>query len=324
MKRSALKRRTRNTGPDASTELAVIKRDEARCVICGQGISGERGKDWSLHHRLPRGAGGSREVFINLPANLIVICGSGTTGCHGWAESRRTEAQDAGYLIRHGDDPADMPIHHAVHGLSWLDDLGRVTTISDREDVDPTIVQLIEPYEAIDRLGRHRRWPSVAARLWRTVIAPGADDCWEWQGYRNPSGYGQIGVRGAKLALAHRVAYQISTGRAIPESMQVMHSCDNPPCCNPDHLSVGTASQNAQDMVAKGRGYFPVNEENGRTRLTVTEVQEIRRRRATGEYCKVIAADFGIHPTHVSRIARNLRRQAADHPPVTGEDGTDG
>lgn len=52
----------------------------------------------------------------------------------------------------------------------------------------------------------------------------------------------------------HRFAYHLTKG-AIPDGMQVLHSCDNPPCCNPDHLRVGTSLNNARDMVGRGRGY---------------------------------------------------------------------
>jgi hypothetical protein len=88
---------------------------------------------------------------------------------------------------------------------------------------------------------------TLAERFTR-FLTPGApDDCWEWRGNRNNRGYGKLGK-----IYAHRVAYELASG-PIPSGLEVMHSCDNPPCCNPAHLSVGTHADNMQDMARKGR-----------------------------------------------------------------------
>ena len=71
--------------------------------------------------------------------------------------------------------------------------------------------------------------------------------CWEWTGHRQPEGYGQVG----RSYKAHRLAWELFRG-PIPPKMEVCHRCDNPPCVNPEHLWLGTHSQNIQDMVAKG------------------------------------------------------------------------
>lgn len=81
----------------------------------------------------------------------------------------------------------------------------------------------------------------------------GEDSCWEWMAAKNDRGYGKIGKGGDEgWVFAHRVAYEAAYGD-IPDGQVVMHSCDNPGCCNPRHLSVGTQSQNLGDMRAKGR-----------------------------------------------------------------------
>lgn len=79
-------------------------------------------------------------------------------------------------------------------------------------------------------------------------------DCLEWQGHRRTKGHGQIRVagRGSKCESPHRVAYELWVG-PIPEGMFVCHRCDNPPCCNPAHLFLGTALDNNLDMIQKGR-----------------------------------------------------------------------
>lgn len=78
--------------------------------------------------------------------------------------------------------------------------------------------------------------------------------CWEWQGFRQPvTGYGEISYHG-KQTRVHRLAYRLSFG-PIPPGGNVLHSCDVRHCCNPDHLRLGTISDNKQDELARGRNY---------------------------------------------------------------------
>lgn len=104
----------------------VWKRDGGRCARCGIGLTREdRGYTWSLHHRRPRGMGGSRISWVNEAANLLVLCGTGTTGCHGWVEKNRGEARDLGWLVP--VNAAYTPHEVAVSypdGLFWLTDYG--------------------------------------------------------------------------------------------------------------------------------------------------------------------------------------------------------
>ena len=77
-------------------------------------------------------------------------------------------------------------------------------------------------------------------------------DCWEFQGGKNNLGYGMI-RDDKKMRTAHRVSYEEHSQTKIPNHLVVMHSCDNPCCVNPAHLSLGTRQDNMQDMVNKGR-----------------------------------------------------------------------
>ena len=86
-------------------------------------------------------------------------------------------------------------------------------------------------------------------RLWSRVDKTG--DCWVWTGATTTAGYGEIRF-GGKVVRVHRLVYELTVG-PIPEGMGVLHRCDNPPCCRPDHLFLGTQRDNARDMVAKGR-----------------------------------------------------------------------
>lgn len=85
-----------------------------------------------------------------------------------------------------------------------------------------------------------------------------ANGCWIWQLRKSRLGYGRVNAppndrRRGRIMTAHRFAYEVYVG-PIPPGMFVCHSCDNPPCCNPAHLWLGTAADNTRDMIAKGRG----------------------------------------------------------------------
>lgn len=118
LKRTSSKpRRTRDTGPSKTTRDIVWARAGGRCELCGDALAGPVG--FSVHHRLPRRMGGSRRPELNTPANLLVVCGSGTTGCHGRIESHREQAYDEGLLLHDGQDPAAVPVLIACPVDGW-------------------------------------------------------------------------------------------------------------------------------------------------------------------------------------------------------------
>ena len=106
------RRPARNTGPTPAQRAMVAERAAYRCELCG--ILLHDGTTWStehsFHHRLPRGMGGTSSKDANNPPRLLLVCGTGTTGCHGFIESHRTSAEQEGWLVRHGLDPADVPV----------------------------------------------------------------------------------------------------------------------------------------------------------------------------------------------------------------------
>lgn len=91
--------------------------------------------------------------------------------------------------------------------------------------------------------------PSKALLNYTPVTESG---CWLWNGGWNVRGYGKCNRHGKVWAYAHRLFYTHFVG-PIPEGACVMHKCDTPPCCNPDHLVLGTAHENMLDMWMKGR-----------------------------------------------------------------------
>ena len=104
----------------------VWSRDRGCCVRCGAALVGARGLSWSVHHRRPRSMGGSKLPWVDKPGNLILLCGSGTTGCHGYVESHRAFGRASGFLVSANGQrkPVEVPIHHSIHGLVILDDFG--------------------------------------------------------------------------------------------------------------------------------------------------------------------------------------------------------
>jgi len=99
--------------------------------------------------------------------------------------------------------------------------------------------------------------------------------CWDWTGYVNDNGYGKFYING-KPQRAHRVSHELYNGE-IPEGMCVCHKCDNRKCVNPEHLFIGTQSDNMKDASNKGRVVLPMlnGEDCGSSKLIKSQVMDI-------------------------------------------------
>lgn len=115
--------------------------------------------------------------------------------------------------------------------------------------------------------------------------------CWLWTGTVDRKGYGRIKVHGRHVG-AHRVAYRVFVG-ADPQDLLICHRCDVPGCINPDHLFIGTSTDNARDMGRKGR--------SGHGRLQASDVLEIRRSALPP---RDLAASFGVSRGTIHQIRR--------------------
>jgi hypothetical protein len=133
--------------------------------------------------------------------------------------------------------------------------------------------------------------------------------CWEWQrciqktmsNNKAKKGYGMIAIEG-RIVLTHRLAWEVFRG-PIPYKMLVCHHCDNPPCCNPSHLFIGTVKDNSRDCKQKKR--HPRGESHGGAKLTKQDVKEIRCR-YKGMYgeMELIAKEKEVNVATIRKILR--------------------
>ena len=138
-------------------------------------------------------------------------------------------------------------------------------------------------------------------RFWEKVDKRGPDECWEWTASTNSKGYGRLSSGRGVYLKAHRTAFVLSCG-PIPEDLNVLHTCDNPPCCNPKHLFLGTFKDNTHDMIRKGRGSPPPHtygELHHNAKFDAATARKIIEDERT---LKAIAADHGISWMTVFRL----------------------
>jgi len=138
-------------------------------------------------------------------------------------------------------------------------------------------------------------------KFWSHVDIKLKNECWNWKKSLDINGYGKFGA----YKKAHRVAYKLTYGK-IPKGKIVMHKCDNPACCNPHHLRLGTQQDNVTDMINKNRQCKGENVQN--SKLTKIKVDRIRKMYKSGKYSQQeIGTKFGITQSHIGRIIRHVR-----------------
>lgn len=158
-------------------------------------------------------------------------------------------------------------------------------------------------------------------RFWAKIQATEDDKCWVWTGAKSSAGYGRFKVNG-KLLSPHRIAYSLFNEAELTD-LFVCHTCDNPSCCNPKHLFLGTRSENMKDCFKKGRltsyraGYIAAmktgkffyrggNKQSGESspsaKLKNEDVLKIRELSAQGQDNIVISEIFGVTPRNISKI----------------------
>lgn len=176
-------------------------------------------------------------------------------------------------------------------------------------------------------------------RFWQRVAVGQIGECWPWlAGHDAGDGYGRA-FDGERTRPAHALALEICMGRRLRRGLIALHSCDNPPCCNPWHLREGTPADNTQDRIDRGRltvpyrdypvpmsrrptglrnGMYTCPERRARgarsgmhtaqlCKLTRKQVLQIRRDYARGETLVALAKRFGVGAPQIHRIVNRQR-----------------
>lgn len=171
------------------------------------------------------------------------------------------------------------------------------------------------------------RYKPFAERFWDKVQK--TDGCWIWTGKKNWLGYGTVYIGPHHFRAAHRVAYELAGKGIIPQELKCLHKCDNPPCCNPEHLFIGTQQDNMDDMMSKKRHFHHKNpeqeringtkslagalqkrirheimfgEEHPNAKLTAEKVRMIRSLREQGMKYKDIKKIVGVGTSTIGRV----------------------
>jgi hypothetical protein len=135
--------------------------------------------------------------------------------------------------------------------------------------------------------------------IWKDIVKNENTGCWEYSGHKNKHGYGILEIKD-KPYRVHRISYELTYGK-IPEGKVVCHTCDNPACCNPKHLWLGTQKNNMSDMVLKKRSNR--GEQRPLHKLKNQEVKEIRYLYSTGKYTQsYLGKLFNVSQDLISRI----------------------
>lgn len=157
---------------------------------------------------------------------------------------------------------------------------------------------------------------SVIKRFWSYVNkTEDINHCWLWIGTLNQQGYGQLRIKnrivGTRGFLAHRISYQLHNGD-LQDSLVVRHSCHNPACVNPKHLSLGTQWDNVQDSIKDG--LIPSGQKHYKFVSDSAFVESVKKLRAEGLNQTDIAIKLNVSQSHISRVLCGLLGEARRTP----------
>lgn len=138
----------------------------------------------------------------------------------------------------------------------------------------------------------------------RVIFTP--DDCWEWQGGLS-HGYGRVGLNNKTIS-THKAMFEMFKG-PVPSGMFLCHHCDNPKCCNPDHLFLGTQADNMKDCAKKKRHVF--GERSKLAKLSNSDVAKIRQLVSEGVSQKDVAKMFNVSVSNISKIMTGASRRVS-------------
>jgi HNH endonuclease len=148
--------------------------------------------------------------------------------------------------------------------------------------------------------------PDQVLRFWsKAAITADTTHCWLWMA-ATTKGYGTFALA-SKQVQAHRIAYQITNG-PIPDRMLVLHTCDTPACVNPNHLVIGTQSDNIKDMWERGRARGGQGNTQGHPQPTLRKLtmEQVRAIRASDRSISALARQYGVARVAIRKIKRGI------------------
>jgi hypothetical protein len=160
----------------------------------------------------------------------------------------------------------------------------------------------------VRKAGRPANTPEI---LWSKVDKKTEDECWNWLGYKNGGQYGRTWINDRGY-YAHRVIFDLVYPNTITLSAPkdsdeigfLLHTCDNPSCCNPKHLFVGTHADNMADKVAKQRQKKFPNDSGPRCKLSMAQARKIRQLRKEGVSARELAKKYEISLPSIKTLLR--------------------
>lgn len=144
---------------------------------------------------------------------------------------------------------------------------------------------------------------TVEEKFWSKVII--TEGCWNYQGQRDKDDYGKLKI-GKKTTQAHRYSYELHFGTIQNTLLIVCHTCDNPPCVNPEHLYLGTHKDNARDRNTRNRAYIANGELCNFAKLREFQIPIIRKLYDNGFTMNEIAIRFEVHPATIRSIVNRI------------------
>jgi len=151
---------------------------------------------------------------------------------------------------------------------------------------------------------RDKKIESIRTALEKKIIKK--EGCWGWKGFLDKDGYGRVTssyTKEFKVQTSHRASWFLNFGE-IPKDKIVRHICNNRECTNPEHLKLGTLSENSQDMMRSKRQ--AMGTKNGNSKLTEEDVKFIKKMIAKGKPYPLIAELFDVHRDAISNISRGI------------------
>jgi hypothetical protein len=164
-----------------------------------------------------------------------------------------------------------------------------------------------KPYPTLAELS-----PELFHKFMSNVAVAGLDDCWPWTAGRDGKGYGCF-WSGDRRLISSRLAYVVGYG-SVPTDLMVCHRCDNPPCCNPSHLFLGTNRDNMRDKAAKGRCNIPSGRDSHHAVFTERDAVKAIAIRQQGVTIREIARRMGVSKSTAHRMVTQYTYRPIEEP----------